>query len=188
MKIAILCLLLPFSALAAIQKPQEVVQDIFAKASAPEIANSAAKQSEVNGAVDFSALAKGALGKNFKTTPAKDFEWFRATLQEIIARTVYPKAPEFLNGVKINYEAVKENGNGATVKSTVQNKADLTDVEYRLQKGSDGSWRVVDVSISGISWVDSIRDQVSDVLKKKKWQGLKDAMSRRLADLKAGKA
>jgi ABC-type transporter MlaC component len=180
--------LLPISAMAVAQKPQEVVQDIFTKASASEVATSPAKQAEVNAAVDFAALAKSALGKNFKTTSAKDFEWFRSTLQEIIGRTVYPKAPEFLKGVKINYADVKEAGNSATVKSTVQNKADLTDVDYVLQKSADGSWHVVDVSISGVSWVESIREQVTQVLKKKKFQGLKDAMSRRLGDLKAGKA
>lgn len=189
MKCLMLALLfLPLSAMAAIQKPQEVVQDIFAKASAPEVATSPAKQEEINSAVDFNALAKAALGKNAKTASAKDFEWFRSTLQEIISRTVYPKAPDFLKGVKINYEDVKETAKGATVKSTVQNKADLTDVEYKLEKGTNGAWRVVDVSISGVSWVESIREQVTDVIKKKKWAGLKDAMTRRLNDLKAGKA
>lgn len=188
MKLVALLLLVSSSSFAAVQKPQEVVQDIFAKASAPEIATSSAKQQEVNSAVDFNALAKAALGKNFKTLSAKEFEWFRSTLQEIIGRTVYPKAPDFLKGVKINYADVTETASGATVKSTVQNKADLTDVEYKLQKTAAGSWHVVDVSISGISWVDSIRDQVTDTIKTKKWQGLRDAMSKRLSDLRAGKA
>lgn len=175
------------AATAAIQKPQDVVNEIFAKAGTPEIATDAAKQAEVNGSVDFTALAQSALGKHFKTTPAKEFEWFRTTLQEIITRTVYPKAPEFLQGVKITYDNVKEQGAKATVKSTVQNKADLTEVEYQLARTKDGAWRVVDVSISGLSWVDSIRDQVYDVIKTKKWKGLKDAMSRKLSELKAEK-
>lgn len=184
----VLLALVSLPAFAEPAKPQEVVQEIFAKASAPEVATDAAKQAEVNAAVDFETLAKSALGKNFKAASPKDFQWFHQTLQEIITRTVYPKAPEFLKGVKINYADVKETPKGATVKSTVQNKADLTDVDYSLAKGADGKWKVVDVSISGISWVESIRDQVDSVLKKKKWAGLKDAMSKRLNELKAGKA
>ncbi|MGZ3695218.1 MAG: ABC transporter substrate-binding protein [Bdellovibrionota bacterium] len=188
MKMLLLFLLVPMSALASAQKPQEVVQSIFTLASAPEVATNTAKQAEVNAAVDFNTLAKSAMGNNFKALTPKDFEWFRSTLQEIIGRTVYPKAPDFLKDVKINYADVKETGNSATVKSSVQNKADLTDVDYKLQKSSDGAWHVVDVSISGVSWVESIRDQVTQVMKKKKFQGLKDAMSKRLANLKAGKA
>ena len=183
-----LLLFLPIVTLAAPTKPQEVVEGIFAKASAPEVATSAEKQAEVNAAVDFSALAKAALGKNLKAAAPADVEWFQKTLQEIISRTVFPKAPDFLKGVKINYVEVKETGDRAVVKSSVQNKADLTDVDYVLAKEKDGTWRVVDVSISGISWVESIRDQVDQVLKKKKWKGLKDAMSRRLTELKTGKS
>lgn len=184
MKFVILALLLPLAASAS--TPQEVVQGIFTKASAPEVAKDPAKQADVNASVDFAALAKAALGKN-KASP-QEVEWFRATLQEIISRTVFPKAPDFLQGVKINYAEVKEEGDHAMVKSTVQNKADLTDVDYKLAKEKDGNWKVVDVSISGVSWVDSIRDQVDQVLKKKKWKGLRDAMSKRLAELRAGKA
>jgi phospholipid transport system substrate-binding protein len=172
---------------AAAEGPKEVVQDIFAKAGQAEVATDAAKQAEVNAHVDFDTLANDALGKNAKTVPAAEKAWFKNTLQEIISRTVYPKAPEFLSGVKINYAKVEEKGNKATVASTVQNKADVTDVSYKLGKAGE-EWKVTDVSISGLSWVESIRDQVSDTIKKKKWKGLKDLMNKRLATLKNGNA
>lgn len=175
------------AALASPANPQSVVEGIFTTASAPEVISDKSKQEEINAKVDYDTLAKSALGKNFKSTSASDFAWFRDTLSEIITRTVFPKAPDFLKGVKISYDEIKEKGNRATVKSTVQNKADLTDVSYVLEKDKSGEWKVVDVSISGQSWVESIRDQVTEVLKKKKWKGLKDSMSKRLADLKAGK-
>ncbi len=183
----ILSLLFTLPILAAITSPQEVVKDIFAKASLPEVAVDHSKQSEINSLVDFDALAKAALGKEAKALPAKEVQWFRQTLQEIITRTVYPKAPDFLKDVKITYDSVQEKAGKAVVISSVQNKADLTDVVYRMQKNKDGVWKVVDVSISGLSWVESIQDQVRDVIKKKKWQGLKDAMNKRLNELKSGK-
>ncbi len=179
--------LMPFLAVAAPTEPKSVVEDIFARASAPEISTDAKKQAEVNALVDFDTLAKEALGKEYAKVPAKEFQWFRDTIQEIITRTVYPKAPEFLKGVKITYHTVDtKNGPRAKVKSTVQNKADLTDVDYVLSRAGE-SWRVVDVAIADQSWVNSIRDQVSQVIKKKKWQGLKDAMNKRLNELKTGK-
>ncbi len=180
-------LLLPMVAWSSPQSPKVVVEDIFAKASVSEVAKDMGKQNEVNAYVDFHALAKAALGRNFKAASAGDFAWFRNTLQEIISRTVYPKAPEFLQGVKISYSGVEEKGEKAVVKSTVQNKADVTEVFYELHRAKD-NWRVVDVSISGVSWVESIREQVNDVLKKKKWPGLKEAMNKRLRELRAGGA
>lgn len=185
MKLSLLFLMLPMLAQAS---PQKVVEEIFTKAGQPEISSSADKQKEVSAMVDFAALAKSALGKEAKAIPAKEVEWFQGTLQEIITRTVYPKAPDFLKGVKIVYDQVEEKNNAAVVKSTVQNKSDLTEVEYKLMKAKDGNWKVVDVSISGLSWVESINDQVKDVMKKKKWKGLKEAMQKRLNEIKAGKA
>lgn len=173
---------------ASIANPKDVVQDIFARASSPEIASDSAMQTEINRLVDFDALANSALGRNAKSIPKAEQQWFRDTLREIITRTVYPKAPEFLKDVKISYDNVKESGGKATVSSSVQNKADLTDVLYQMRKSTDGSWKVVDVSISGLSWVESIQDQVRDVLKKKQWKGLKEAMNKKLAELKSGKS
>lgn len=188
--LGITLLLLPTLAFAAPVEPKAVVEDIFARASVPEVAADLKKQSEVNDLVDFDTLAKEALGKEYKKVPTAEFQWFRDTIKEIITRTVYPKAPDFLKGVKITYNNVDvakgKAGDRAKVKSTVQNKADLTDVDYVLGKSGE-NWKVVDVSIAGQSWVESIRDQVSQVIKKKKWQGLKDAMSRRLNELKSGK-
>lgn len=177
----LLAFMVPSFALAS---PQTVVEEIFSKAGQSEISSSLDKQKEVSAMVDFSALAKSALGKEAKGVPPKELEWFQQTLQEIITRTVYPKAPDFLKGVQIVYDKVEEKKGFAFVKSTVQNKADLTEVEYKLSKAKE-SWKVVDVSISGLSWVESIHDQVKDVLKKKKWKGLKDAMTKRLNELKS---
>lgn len=186
MKFLTALLLWSVQATAAIADPKAVVEDIFAKASVASIASDREKQAEVNAHVDFDALATAALGTQKKTIPAKEYQWFRSTLQEIITRTVYPEAPDFLAGVKIQYDSVEKKGGHTLVKSTVQQKADLTEVSYKLAPSGD-SWKVVDVSISGVSWVDSIRDQVRDTVKKKQWKGLKDAMNKRLKELKDGK-
>jgi|GEM_PF-3013589 len=186
-RILLVVLALVTNPVFAAAEPKEVVQDIFARAGVPESATDAAKQGEISAHVDFDQLAKSALGSEFKKAAPGDYQWFRDTLKEIITRTVYPKAPDFLKDVKIVYNEVDTKGDKSRVKSTVQNKADLTDVDYQLGKNKAGEWKVVDVSIAGQSWVESIRDQVSQVIKKKKWKGLREAMNRRLKDIKAGK-
>lgn len=107
MKALILLLALPFHASASISDPKGVVEEIFARASVPEITSDDEQQRLVSSYVDFQALASAALGTERKRVAPKDFDWFRLTLQEIITRTVYPKAPEFLSGVKIQYDAVE---------------------------------------------------------------------------------
>lgn len=171
---------------AMVSGPQAVVQEIFAKTSVDLISTNLQKQEEVNAFVDFSTLAESALGKEKKKILPKEVQWFKDALKEIITRSVYPKAPSFLKDVKINYQSVEEVGSTAIVKSVVQNKADLTEVNYKLAKIDSGGWKVVDVSISGLSWVESISSQVKEVVQKKKWKGLKDAMNKRLATLRAG--
>lgn len=179
-------LLLLFVSFIAFANPQEVVQDIFTKSSQEEVIKNLEKQEEVQKHIDYDTLAKNALGKYYKTTSKKDFDWFKLTLKQIIALTIFPKAPEFLKDVSISYSDVKEKKDKAFVSSQVQNKADFTDVSYDLKKSGE-DWVVTDISIAGLSWTDSIRDQVSDVLKKKKWKGLKDLMGARLKKLQEEK-
>lgn len=181
MKGLILALLIPVSALAGDAKA--MVEMVFSKASQDAVKNDQALQAEVSSYVDFDAMAKAVLAKE-KGVPSGEVFWFAQTLREIITRTVYPKAPEFLSGVKIEYREEKVSGNAAVVKSVVQNKSDLTDVDYKLAKSKSGEWRVVDVALDGESWVESIRDEVRDTLKKEKWAGLKKRMVRRLDELK----
>ena len=118
------------NARAEVKSPKAIVEEIFQKSAAEGIATDVSKQAEVNALVDFDALARAVLVK--QKASAEDFAWFRDTLKEIITRTVYPKAPEFLKGTKITFNADDVKGQRATVKSTVQNKADLTDVDYEL--------------------------------------------------------
>lgn len=167
--------------------PKGVVEKIFSHASSAEFATDANKQGEIDAMVDFPKLASLALGKEAKKLSSSEVKWFQSTLKEIITLTVYPKSSEFLTGVNISYEEPKVEGAKAWIKSSVQKKSDITEVEYELAK-IDGIWRVVDVSISGLSWVDSIQEQIRNVVKKKKWKGVKDAMNKRLEDLKAKKS
>jgi len=163
---------------------KSVVEEIFNKAAQEKVKVDQKFQNSINANVDFEAMAKAVLGKEGKKISAKEFEWFYTTLKEIISRTVYPNAPEFLAGVKISYKNIEQKKNIIIVKSEVQNKADITEVNYSLAKAKDGSWKVIDVSFDDESWVESIKEQVSDTIKKKKWTGLKKQLNERLEKLR----
>ena len=187
MKSFLFFMFLMASSAYAAASPQEVVESIFKRASDIQVKNDSKLQNEINTSVDFERMGRMALGKEINKIPKAEIVWFTDTLKEIITRTVYPSAPDFLKGVKIKYGNVAQKKNTASVKSTVENKSDFTDVDYLLELQKDGAWRVVDVSLDGESWVDSIRDQVIASLKKEKWAGLKKKLSTRLAELKSEK-
>jgi len=162
--------------------PKAVVEEIFKGAGQEAVAVDENLQAEVSKHVDFDAMTRDAVAKT--KVPAGELTWFQTTLKEIITRTVFPEAPGFLKNVSITYKAVEINGDNATVHSIVKRKAELTDVSYKFKKHSQSSWRVVDISIDGESWVGNIRDQVNTTLKKKSWKGLKESLNKRLTKLR----
>lgn len=170
---------------AAGADPKAVVETIFSKAATQNVGKNSKLQDEINRNIDFSEMAKTALGAEFKNRTPEQVAWFDATLKEIITRTVYPEAPNFLKAVKISYKTVKAEGEEARVSSIVKQKGDQTEVSYKLKKFGD-SWRVVDVAIDGESWVSTISEQVKKTLAKSSWSGLEDRLKKRLASLRSG--
>lgn len=169
---------------AAEKDPKAIVEEIFQHAGQEQVATDTSLQADVNKHVDYEAMARAVTAK--VKVPAGEFDWFQNTLKEIISRTVYPEAPNFLKNVSISYKAVEIDGDNATVHSVVKKKADLTEVNYKLKKQLQSEWRVVDIAIEGESWVGTIRDQVNSTLKKKQWKGLREALSKRLEKLRQG--
>lgn len=166
--------------------PQKVVQEIFEKAGKKQVITSLGLQKEINENVDFKKMAQSVLGKEHDKQSSAEREWFEQTLKEIITRTIYPEAPKFLNKVKIKYKRVKQRGKSARVSSIVRNRGETTEVDYDLQL-EDGVWKVVDIAIDGESWVDSISEQVHRTLQKRKWNGLRERLSKKLDSLRSEK-
>lgn len=166
--------------------PKAVVEFIFAKAADRKIQRNSQLQDEINRRIDFSAMAKSALGANAEKRSPQELAWFDRTLKEIITRTIYPEAPKFLESVKITYREVKQSEREAKVASVVRQRGEKTEVDYTLARMGE-EWRVVDVAIDGESWVGTIADQVKRTLAKNDWRALETRLNKRLSDLKAGK-
>ena len=178
--------LLGWQAEAKEMGPQEIIQKIFETAKQPGIATSVPLQNSLNSLIDFEQMAQSVLDAKTVGITAADQKWFADTLKAIITKTVYPKASGFFSGVKVSYQKVNEAAGKASLSSTLQKKGEDTAVLYRFRKiGED--WRVVDIAIDDESWVDSIRGEVQDVLKKSQWPGLKKKLQEKLAKLETTK-
>lgn len=162
--------------------PEILIQNIFSLAQKENPLNNSKTKAQLDSHFDFRQMSLNILGDEAKKRSAADLKWFEDSIKEIITKTVYPKAPEFLQGVKITYRSTLIDGSKATVPSTVAKKGEKTDVNYSLVKAGS-EWKVIDVSIDDESWVKTINDKMSKTLKEKGWVGVKDMINKRVKAL-----
>ena len=166
--------------------PEQKVRHIFPLVREPAIAKDKALQERVMKEIHFTSIVKSVLGSHYGKLSKEDLAWFRTTLKSIISLTVYPQAPKFFEGVKIQYQNKKILGNEhVKVHSLVKKGRDAVEVVYSFRL-FEQEWKVVDLIIDGESWVESITDQVDSTIKKSKWEGLRNKMNNRLLALKNG--
>ena len=90
-------------------EPEEIVKKIFELAKDGELKNSKKQQIKIEGMFNFEAMSKDILGKEYLGQGQEEFDWFHQTIKGIITKTIYPKAPQFLNEVQIEYKKIEKN-------------------------------------------------------------------------------
>lgn len=175
-------LLLPVLVKAETKAPEALIQNIFSLAQKENPLNNPQTKTELDSNFDFHQMSLNILGVEAKKRSAADLKWFGDSIKEIITKTVYPKAPDFLKGVKITYKNTLIDENKATVPSTVAKKGEKTDVNYTLIKSGD-TWKVIDISIDDESWVKTINDKMTKTLKEKGWAGVKEMINNKVKAL-----
>ena len=159
--------------------PEVLIQNIFTLAQKENPLNNPKLKTELDNYFDYKQMSLNILGNEAKQRSPADLQWFEKSIKEIITKTVYPKAPEFLRGVKITYGNTIVDGNKANVPSVVAKKGEKTDVSYTLSKNTSG-WKVIDVSIDEESWVKTINIRMNKTLKEKGWNGVKELLNNRI--------
>jgi ABC-type transporter MlaC component len=168
---------------ASLNEPITIVKNIFNLAKDKKIRLNKDHQSKIEKMFNFKIMGQEILGKDFLKYGKKEFTWFHKTIKKIITKTIYPKAPNFLNEVKIEFINIEKSLSFATVFSIVKSKGEETEVNYRL-KLIENSWKVINITIDDESWVENIAERVKKTIKKKKWEGLKNLLTKRLNEIK----
>lgn len=162
--------------------PEAMIQNVFVLAQKENPLSNPQLKNELDSNFDFRQMSLNILGAEASKRNAADLKWFEDSIKEIITKTVYPKAPEFLHGVKITYRNTLVDENKATVPSTVSKRGEKTDVSYSLIKVGS-SWKIIDLSIDEESWVKTINEKMSKTLKEKGWSGVKELLNNRVKAL-----
>ena len=179
-------LLLPVLVKAETETPEVLIQKFFSLAQKENALNNPETKNALDSHFDFQQMSLKILGDEAKKRSQADLLWFEVSIKEIITKTVYPKAPDFLKGVKITYKNTLIDGTRATVASVVARKGEKTDVNYSLMKSGE-SWKVIDISIDDESWVKTINDKMTKTLREKGWPGVKEMINKKVTALKSKK-
>lgn len=163
--------------------PQLVVQKIIEQAKLLNGSHKSQSIATIESLVDFETLADEALADHRSELAANDAIQIKDLLKKIITRSVYPKAPQFFNKVKVEFTNQEKDNDRVKVHSEVTKENRKVAVEYWVK--SEGSkLRVVDLAIEGESWVASVRNQFDNILKKDGASGLIAKMQKKLSQIK----
>ena len=134
----------------------------------------------INSIFDYSELSKRTLGRGWKKFSPEQKEEFIALFSELLENTYADRILAYTDE-KINFgDEVALKKNRVEVKSTIITKDNKSvPLNYRMIQ-KDGSWRVYDVVIEGISLVQNYRSQFREILAKKSPQDLIDTLREKI--------
>jgi phospholipid transport system substrate-binding protein len=184
----ILCLIFPVSAFAGVpletvkgdvDKVLDVLRDPSLKAASAKKMKKDRIRAISEKMFDFTELSKRTLAQNWsKLSPEqqKEFtELYTSVLEDAYANKIMAYTDE-----KIDFsKEVALTGNTVEVQSTVLRKNGDIPIYYRVIM-KDGSWRVYDVVIEGVSLVSNYRAQFREILSNKPPESLLETLRKKV--------
>lgn len=138
--------------------------------------------------LDYGELCKRALGEHWdKMGEAKRTE-FVSTLRELIERNYIRQLRTNLD-YEVSYGDESADGKEAKVATTLKlatkGKTTQVQIDYRLVKQSDGTWKVYDVITDELSLVRNYRTQFTRIIGGNNYDGLLSRMKNKLSEEQA---
>ena len=133
---------------------------------------------------DFVRMAKWVLGKHWKQASEEPRSEFIIQFKELLVRT-YARALLEYSGQEIKYFPVEQNpeSNLAVVRTELTSKSSAQlPILYRMHQKNE-EWKVVDVSVDGVSLVTTYRGSFATQIKKNGFDSLLNELSKKNARL-----
>jgi len=114
---------------------------------------------------DFRTMARLVLARDWKRLDAAKRDEFVDQFTTYLANDYGSRIERYeQEDVKVLDEQPKPRGDVEVRTKIVGGKNNDAIVDYRMRKGKDGTWRIIDVVIEGISLVANFRDQFREVI------------------------
>ena len=133
---------------------------------------------------DFVSMSKWVLGKHWKQASEEQRSEFIIQFKELLVRT-YARALLEYSGQEIKYFPVEQNqeSNLAVVRTELTSKSSAQlPILYRMHQKNE-EWKVVDVSVDGVSLVTTYRGSFATQIKKNGFDSLLNELSKNNARL-----
>lgn len=136
--------------------------------------------------VDYEAIARGVLGKNWRRASADQRHRFVRQFRHLLVRTYATAITEYA-GAEISYlpARMRAGGREAVVRTSVPRGGAGLSVSYRLRRDGD-AWRIRDVSIEGVSMVATYRSNFASQMRSGGLEGLIERLEARNGEVSSG--
>lgn len=134
----------------------------------------------VNDNIDFRAMGRTALGPYWTEITESQQEEFLTTFTKIIREQSLSNIKIYR--AKVTYEDITVEGDSAHVTTITQYDDVVTPVEYDLHR-ENGVWKVIDITIDGVSTADSYARSFQTVIRKRGFDALMTSLEKKLAEL-----
>ena len=133
--------------------------------------------------IDFSAMAKAALSNEWEHRGDAERRQYVAAFERLVRASLVRRTDVYrVLDLRFSEETIR--GSSGRVKTIVRSKKAETEIVYVFGQ-RDGSWRLVDLEMDGVSTTSNYRAQFTRILAKNDFQGLLDRLLKRAAALEA---
>ena len=132
---------------------------------------------------DFLSMSQGVLSQEWKRASPDEQSRFVDYFSQYIEGT-YRSRIEAYSGQRIEYTGETVRGDRAAVQSIIHAGETRIPVGYYLRRVADGSWRAYDVTIEGVSLVNSYRETYAAIARTAGLEGVLADVQRRVAELR----
>ena len=133
---------------------------------------------------DFAELSKRSLGQNWNKLKADQQEEFIRLFKSLLETTYVDKIISYTDEKVLFNDEIGLSEKTAEVRTTILRNGSETPIHYRLIE-KNGSWKVYDVVIEGISLVNNYRTQFREILANKKPEALLDILRKKVGEAHA---
>jgi phospholipid transport system substrate-binding protein len=132
---------------------------------------------------DYREMAKRSLGATWGTLSAGQRDEFVRLFADLLEASYSDKIQKYAQRVKIDYTGEIPQGDYAEVRTVVVRPNDRIPLNYRLLQ-EDGTWKVYDVVIEGVSLVSNYRSQFRRIIHESSYAELVRRLRTKVSELK----
>jgi phospholipid transport system substrate-binding protein len=134
---------------------------------------------------DFDEISRRALSRHWQALPREDQAEFVTLFRDLLERAYLTQVEAAAGSQKIAFLGESIENGSATVRSKLvtRNGGEIP-LDYRLHL-RDGSWRIYDVAVQGVSFITSYRTQFDRVIRAESYSSLRERLLKKATETTA---